>query len=90
LSTLEHQLEVALFGVPDDRLGERAIAAIVYSERAGAARDAAAVQAHVRAQLADYKVPAEVRFDLGPFPRNALGKVEKAELARRYHADASR
>lgn len=84
LSMLHDQHEVALFGVPDARLGERAIAAVTMKDEAKGALDEAAVKAHVRAHLADYKVPAEVRFDLGPFPRNDLGKINKAQLAVRY------
>ena len=84
LSMLDAQIEVALFGMPDDRLGERAIAAIVPREDVPAKLDADQVRAHVRAHLADYKVPSEVRFDLGPLPRNDLGKIDKAALARRY------
>ncbi len=38
----------------------------------------------VRGLLAGYKVPSEVRFDLGPFPRTATGKVEKAKLRVSY------
>jgi long-chain acyl-CoA synthetase len=85
LSMLEGQLEVALFGVADERLGERTVAAIVPREDASPRIDADQVRAHVRAHLADYKVPSELRFDLGPLPRNDLGKVDKAALARRYH-----
>ena len=85
LSMLDGQLEVALFGVPDDRLGERAVAAVVPREDVSSELDADQVREHVRAQLADYKVPSEVHFDLGPLPRNDLGKVDKAALARRYH-----
>ncbi len=84
LSMLHDQHEVALFGVPDARLGERAIAAVTMKDEAKGALDEAAVKAHVRAHLADYKVPAEVRFDLGPFHRNDLGKINKAQLAVRY------
>ena len=84
LSMLHEQQEVALFGVPDDRLGERAVAAV--TPRADAKTlDDVEVMAHVRAHLADYKVPTEVRFDLGPFPRNDLGKIDKARLVARYH-----
>jgi long-chain acyl-CoA synthetase len=85
LSMLEGQLEVALFGVADERLGERAVAAIVPREDSAQMININQVRAHVRAHLADYKVPSELRFDLGPLPRNDLGKVDKAALARRYH-----
>lgn len=84
LSMLEEQWEVALFGVPDDRLGERAVAALSLRKDAARQIDADVVRNHVRAHLADYKVPAEVRFDLGPLPRNDLGKVDKAALSARY------
>jgi acyl-CoA synthetase (AMP-forming)/AMP-acid ligase II len=85
LSMIEDQREVALFGAADERLGERAIAAVVIREDAGHVPDAGSVRDHVRSHLADYKVPSEVRFDLGPLPRNAVGKVDKVALARRYH-----
>jgi acyl-CoA synthetase (AMP-forming)/AMP-acid ligase II len=84
LSMLHEQHEVALFGVPDERLGERAIAAITLKAGLEGSLDEAAVKSHVRAHLASYKVPLEVRFDLGPFPRNDLGKINKAQLAQRY------
>jgi long-chain acyl-CoA synthetase len=74
--------EVALFGTPDARLGERAVAAVTL--RLGARRTEEAVKAFVRQRLADYKVPADVVFDLGPFPRNATGKVDKRALRRLY------
>lgn len=89
LSMLPEQHEVALFGVPDDRLGERAIAAVTLKEGLEGAIDEAAVKSHVRAHLADYKVPVEVRFDLGPFPRNDLGKINKALLAQLYSERAA-
>ena len=40
---------------------------------------AEAVKAHVKAQLAGYKVPRDVVF-LDELPRNASGKVMKREL----------
>jgi len=82
MGRLPELLEVALFGVPDMRLGERAIAAVVLQPEAEL--DEAQVKAAVGASLADYKVPKEVRFDLGPLPRNALGKVDKVALRERY------
>ncbi len=85
LSMLDDQLEVAIFGVPDERLGERAIAAVVLRDDVSSKLQADSVRAHVRSQLAEYKVPSEVCFDLGPLPRNDLGKVDKVALARRYH-----
>jgi acyl-CoA synthetase (AMP-forming)/AMP-acid ligase II len=74
--------EISVFGVPDERLGERAVAAITLRE--GHERSEDDVKALARGALADYKVPASVVFDLGPFPRNATGKVNKAMLRAAY------
>jgi acyl-CoA synthetase (AMP-forming)/AMP-acid ligase II len=64
----------AVFGVPDERLGER-VMAIVETE----ALDEDAVRAHCEANLARYKVPERfVRVD--QLPRNAMGKVARTEL----------
>jgi acyl-CoA synthetase (AMP-forming)/AMP-acid ligase II len=82
LSSDEAFLEVSLFGIPDDRLGERAIAAVTLRE--GHRRTEEAVKKFARASLADYKVPSEVVFDLGPFPRNATSKIDKAKLRAAY------
>lgn len=82
LSADEAFEEVALFGVPDDRLGERAIAAVTL--RKGYQRTEEQVKALAQAALADCKVPSAVAFDLGPFPRNSTGKVIKARLRATY------
>ena len=73
-------LEAAIFGVPDPRRGERAVAAVTC--RPGAVVSAVELQALVGAKLADYKIPTEIVFDLGPLPRNALGKIDKIALRR--------
>jgi acyl-CoA synthetase (AMP-forming)/AMP-acid ligase II len=78
--------EFAVFGVPDERLGERAIAAVTL--RDGSDLDEAQIKAFVRASLADYKVPAAVVFDLGPLPRTATGKVDKVRLRAAYQERA--
>lgn len=74
--------EAFLFGIPDDRLGERAIAAVTL--RPGARLTETALQAAIRTRLANYKVPTAIVFDLHPFPRTATGKVNKAALRARY------
>jgi long-chain acyl-CoA synthetase len=82
LSVDEAFVEVALFGVPDERLGERAVAAVVL--RDGFSRTEDEIKGFVRASLADYKVPSSIDFELGPFPRNVTGKVNKAKLRSAY------
>jgi fatty-acyl-CoA synthase len=70
--------EVAMIGVPDDDFGQRLRGFCVLSE--GASVSEADVKAHVKANLARFKVPREVVF-LDELPRNATGKVLKRELA---------
>ena len=70
--------EAAVVGVPDVELGER-VKAIVRAVP-GAALDAAAVQRHVGAHLARFKVPEIVEFTDEPLPRNAAGKLLKNQL----------
>jgi acyl-CoA synthetase (AMP-forming)/AMP-acid ligase II len=82
IAQLAEVQEVAVFGVPDARLGERAVAAVRL--RPGAALGVAEIKAAARAGLADYKTPAEVIFEVAPLPRNGLGKVDKAALRRAY------
>jgi acyl-CoA synthetase (AMP-forming)/AMP-acid ligase II len=67
----------AVIGVPDERLGEVALAYIVLAP--GAELDEKAVVDWSRSNMANYKVPRFVRF-LREFPVNAGGKVRKTEL----------
>jgi long-chain acyl-CoA synthetase len=68
--------DVAVVGVPDDRLGEVPWAFVV----GPGAADGRALEATCRAHLAPYKVPA--RFEaVDVLPRNEVGKVVKGELA---------
>ncbi|MFC8531281.1 AMP-binding protein [Nocardia sp. NPDC057227] len=76
--------EVAAFGVPDERRGERVVVAVTPAP--GRELDAEQVRELARRTLPEYKVPAEVLFDQSPLPRNATGKLLKRELRRRYAA----
>jgi acyl-CoA synthetase (AMP-forming)/AMP-acid ligase II len=69
----------AVIGVPDERLGEVALAYIV--PVAGMALAEAAVIAWSRENMANYKVPRSVRL-VQELPQNASGKVLKTELRR--------
>ncbi len=69
--------DCAVFGVPDDRTGERVVAAVVV--RDGAMADAATLQALVAESLASYKQVAEVVF-VEQVPRLPSGKVLRREL----------
>jgi len=70
--------EVAVIGVDDAEFGQRLKAFVVVRE--GQSADEDELKAHVKSNLANYKVPREVAF-LDELPRNATGKVVKRELA---------
>jgi long-chain acyl-CoA synthetase len=69
--------EAAVIGVPDPRRGEQAVAFVSPVE--GQTLDEKALLQFIRGKLADYKVPKQVVI-LPSLPKNATGKVLKAEL----------
>ena len=75
---LEGVAEVAVFGVPDDRLGELVGAAIVLAP--GAAMTEDDLGARLGEHLAKFKIPERVWFLNDALPRNANGKFVKREL----------
>ena len=72
--------DVAVVGVPDDRLGEVPVAFVV-----GEA-DAEELEALCRQHLVPYKVPVEFRR-VDALPRSEVGKVLRRQLAERYAED---
>ncbi|WP_410671767.1 FadD3 family acyl-CoA ligase [Amycolatopsis sp. cmx-4-68] len=74
LTELEGVRDVAVVGVPDERLGEVGKAFVV-----GTGLTEAAVVAFCRERLANYKTPRFVAF-VDELPRNASGKVLKRLL----------
>jgi acyl-CoA synthetase (AMP-forming)/AMP-acid ligase II len=77
LSDHEAIAEVAVFGVDDEKFGQRLKAVVVLREGASATADD--LKKHVKANLAAYKVPREVEF-MDELPRTSTGKVLKREL----------
>jgi acyl-CoA synthetase (AMP-forming)/AMP-acid ligase II len=73
-------VEAAAIGVDDPDFGKRLRAFVVLTGTDAATEDE--LKAHVKHNLARYKVPREVVF-LAELPRNATGKVLKRELVDR-------
>jgi len=76
---LEHPdvVEAAVVGVPHDVLGEDVAAVVVLGPGASATPDE--LREHCAGVLADYKVPRRIEL-AAELPRNATGKVLKAQL----------
>lgn len=78
--------QVAVLGVPDERMGEVGCACVVL--RQGEALDAPALIAWSRERMANYKVPRRVEF-FDQLPTNASNKVDKLLLARQLQEEES-
>ena len=70
--------EVAVYGVPHERLGEEVAATVCVRE--GASLDGAQLSAFLGEHLAPFKVPSRWRFVDTPLQRNAAGKMLKTAL----------
>jgi fatty-acyl-CoA synthase len=73
--------ESAVFGAPDPKWGEIAVAAVV--PREGRSIDEAGVRALFEGRIARFKHPRRIVF-VDTLPRNAMGKVQKFELRRQF------
>jgi acyl-CoA synthetase (AMP-forming)/AMP-acid ligase II len=82
LHTHEAVKDVAVIGLPDERLGEIA-GAIIQVKRGHHCTEAEIVE--FCASLPRYKRPRRIIF--GAVPRNATGKIDKPALRRTYCAD---
>ena len=70
--------EVAVFGIPDERLGESVAAGILLAP--GTTLTVEELKAFLITDMASYKIPSTVWFLDAPIPRNANGKFVKREL----------
>jgi long-chain acyl-CoA synthetase len=79
-------MDAAVVGIPHKVLGEE-VGAVVQLKPGKSATEAE-LRAHVAGQLAAFKVPKEIQFLTEPLPRNANGKILKAELRERFKTKA--
>ena len=73
--------ESAVIGVPHPDFGE-AVAAVIVN-KPGATLTEADILAAIKGKLAAFKLPKRI-FMVDDLPRNAMGKVQKNELRKRY------
>lgn len=84
LVTHENVADVAVFGIPDEDLGEAVIAVVQPDDPASATPELAErLRAFARENLGGVKTPKQFHFDLD-FPREATGKLMKRVLIERY------
>ena len=72
--------EASVHGVDDEQYGQRLVAFVVLTD--GSAANADDLKAHVRENLANYKVPREITI-LTELPRGSTGKILRNELIAR-------
>ncbi len=82
LATHPAVADCAVFGVADDRLGQRVVAAIVAAPGC-AAPTLAELRAHVASTLPSTAAPRQVHL-VDELPRRGIGKVDRRELAARF------
>ncbi len=75
-------LEVAVFGVPHEDLGEEVAAVVVLRE--GAQIDSDSIQTYVRERVAPYKYPRIIRIVDELLPKSGSGKILKREVKEIY------
>jgi len=70
--------EVAVFGLPHERLGEEVVAAV--QPTAGTTLDTDELTAFLAQRLAPFKIPTQWFVREEPLPRGATGKILKREI----------
>ena len=86
LAGLAGVVEAAVVGRPDDMLGETVAAFLCVADGGPTAEQ---VRAWCAGQMADYKVPQHITVGSTKLPRNANGKIQKAELRAALAASAA-
>lgn len=79
--------DAAVMGVDDEKFGQALVAHVVLRDGAKASADE--LRKHIKAHLANYKVPREIVFH-DELPRNETGKVLKRKLAEDSDGDGDK
>jgi long-chain acyl-CoA synthetase len=78
-------IEVAVFGIPDERWGEIVHAEVVVAS--GTEVDGTELVDACREHIAGFKVPRSINLSTEPLPKSGAGKILKRELRQRYRPD---
>jgi acyl-CoA synthetase (AMP-forming)/AMP-acid ligase II len=78
----ESVAEAAVFGAPDERLGEVPVAVI--HVKAGERLDEEKLRAFLDGKLAKFKIPERIIFSSDPLPRLGTGKIDRRALKAQY------
>ncbi|MEE8479671.1 MAG: AMP-binding protein [Desulfobacterales bacterium] len=81
INQLEDVLESSVVGIPDEKWGEKVVAAVV--TKSGTKLKSHEIQALCKEHLHDWKCPKEIVF-LEELPRNTMGKVLKEEVKKSF------
>ncbi|MBI2703340.1 fatty-acid--CoA ligase FadD4 [Mycobacterium gordonae] len=77
-------LDAAVFGVPDDEMGQRVVAAVQTVDPADATEEfAEELSSWLRERLSHFKCPRSIAFE-AQLPRTDTGKLYKNELIEKY------
>jgi acyl-CoA synthetase (AMP-forming)/AMP-acid ligase II len=74
--------EAAVFGTPDERLGEVPIA--ILHRREGSSISEEDLRAYLDGRLAAFKIPTLMIFSEAPLPRLGTGKIDRVALKEQY------
>ena len=78
--------DAAVVGIPHKVLGEEVGAVVQVKD--GSTLTLEPLQAFLKEHLAGFKIPVRVEFQSEPLPRNANGKILKAEIRERFSQPA--
>jgi long-chain acyl-CoA synthetase len=79
--------EAAVFGLPDERLGEEVAAVVMV--RDGMDLGIEELRSFLSSRIASFMIPTRVAFTREPLPRNPAGKLMKRQMPAIYFSSAS-